>query len=215
MKRSGSQQRSWSIRGCNSRVGDSTFSTSKSLKSKAPLPNPSPASGGGAQALPLSPASGGEAGREGQLLLLCACSSPPLAGERPGERGGCSCSALAPLPRLRGRGRERGAVALALRLLLSPACGGDAGREGQLLLLCACSSPPLAGERPGERGSCSCFWAFSTSKSLKSKAPLPNPSPASGGGAQALPLSPARGGRGSALLLGRRPEASTFFSELV
>jgi len=51
---------------------------------------------------------------------------------------------------LRERGRERGAVDLAL--LLSPAGGREAGREGPLLLLY--SSLPLAGERPGERG---CF----------------------------------------------------------
>ena len=101
---------------------------------------------------PLSPTPPPQAG-EGLLF----CSPLPLAGERPGERG----SGFAPLSRLRERGRERGAldlavdlaVDLALALLLSPARGREVGREGPLILLC--SSLPLAGERPGERGSAS------------------------------------------------------------
>jgi len=121
------------------------------------------------------------------------CSSLPLAGERPGERGRCSCSA--PLSRWRERGRERGAVDLGFRVPqpskapspkpspepLSPTPPPQAW-EG-LSKVQSPSPQPL----PRKRGrGCQ-----------KSKAPLPNPSPASVGGAlfcSSLPLAGERHG---------------------
>ena len=139
-------------------------------------------SGQGAQVLFLFPACGGE----GRLILrLCRrAESPKLLSPTPLSQVGEGLKSPQPLsptglPAVATIGRG------ARALLLSPACGGEVGREG----FCPASKFLPSGSRSRSKAPLPNPspqpLSRERARGSRSKAPLPNPSPASGRGAQA------------------------------